>query len=77
VQFVIPLAGFAVGYALGRWWAILAAAPFGGWILATNNLEGHVGALVAGVLSGLLALAIAAGVVLRRLQRRRSRAQLG
>jgi fructose-specific phosphotransferase system IIC component len=77
VEFVIPLAGFAVGYAVGRWWALAAAAPLGGWILATNNLEGHVGAWVAGVLSGLLALAIAAGVALRRLQRRRSRAQLG
>ena len=74
---MIPLVGFAVGYALGRWWAILAAALFGGWILATNNLEGHVGALVAAMLTFLLALAIAAGVVLRRLQRRRSRAQLG
>ena len=74
---MIPLAGFVVGYALGRWWALAAAAPFGGWILATNNLEGHIGAWIAGVLSGLLALAIAAGVALRRLQRRRSRAQLG
>jgi len=74
---VIPLIGFAVGFTVGRWWALAAAAPFGGWILATNNLEGNVGLWIAGMLSGLLALAIAAGVALRRLQRRRSRAQLG
>ena len=74
---MIPLVGFAVGYTVGRWWAVAAAAPFGGWILATNNLGGQVGVWIAGMLSGLLALAIAAGVVLRRVQRRRSRAQLG
>jgi len=67
VEFVIPLVGFAVGFTVGCWWAVAAAAPFGAWILATNNLEGHVGMWVAGVLSALLALAIAAGVALRRL----------
>jgi hypothetical protein len=72
MEFAIPLVGFAVGLALGRWWAIFAAAPFGAWILASNNLEGHVGAVLAGVLSALLALAIAAGVALRRLQARRA-----
>jgi len=74
---VIPLVGFAVGYTVGRWWALAAAAPFGGWILATNNLEGNVWLSIAGMLSGLPALAIAALVVLRRQLRRRSRAQLG
>jgi uncharacterized membrane protein YhaH (DUF805 family) len=78
VELLIPLAGFAVGLVVGRWWAVAAAAPFGGWILATNNLQGHVGALIAVILTVLLALAIAAGVALRRLQgRRRSGAQLG
>ena len=72
MQFVIPLVGFAVGFSVGRWWAVLAAAPFGGWIVATNNLDGHVGAVIAGVLSALLALAIAAGVSLRRLRARRA-----
>jgi hypothetical protein len=72
VQFVIPLVGFTVGFTVGRWWAILAAAPFGAWILATNNLEGDVGSVIAGALSGLLALTIAAGVALRRLRARRA-----
>jgi len=72
VGFVIPIVGFTVGFSVGRWWAIFAAVPFGGWIVATNNLDGHIGTLVAGVLSGLLALAIAAGVALRRLQARKT-----
>jgi hypothetical protein len=70
VGFVIPILGFAVGFSVGRWWAIFAAAPLGGWIVATNNLGGHVGTVVAVMLSALLALAIAAGVALRRLRAR-------
>jgi len=69
---VIPIVGFTVGFSVGRWWAIFAAVPFGGWIVATNNLEGHIGTLVAAVLTALLVLAIAAGVALRRLQARRA-----
>jgi hypothetical protein len=72
MQFVIPLVGFGIGFGVGRWWAILAAAPFGAWIVATNNLDGHIGVVIAGVLSALLALAIAAGVSLRRLRARRA-----
>lgn len=68
---LIPTFGFVFGLAVGRWWAIVGAAPLGGYILATNDLEGQVGAWVAVVLSTLLACAIAAGVALRRLQRRR------
>jgi uncharacterized membrane protein YhaH (DUF805 family) len=75
---LIPLAGFAVGLAVGRWWALAAAAPLGAWVLATNGLDGHAGTLIAGYLTVLLALAIAAGVALRRLRRRgRSGAELG
>ncbi|MGZ4256361.1 MAG: hypothetical protein ACXVRE_01170 [Gaiellaceae bacterium] len=69
---MIPIVGFTVGFTVGRWWAVLGAAPFGGWIIATSNLQGHVGAVIAGVLSALLALAIAAGVSLRRLRARRA-----
>ena len=69
---MIPLVGFGIGFGVGRWWAILAAAPFGAWIVVTNNLEGHIGTVIAGVLSALLALAIAAGVSLRRLRARRA-----
>jgi len=67
---LIPIAGFVFGLVFGRWWALLAVIPLGGWILATNNLEGHIGAWVAAVLSALLACAIGSGVALRRLRGR-------
>ena len=70
MYFFIPLAGFVFGAALGRSWAIAAAAPLGAYILLANDLEGNLGAWVALTLSGLLACAIAAGVALRRLHRR-------
>jgi hypothetical protein len=68
---LIPIAGFAVGLVLGRWWALLAVIPLASWILATNGLEGHVGVWIAAVLSVLLACAIGSGVALRRLRDRR------
>jgi hypothetical protein len=71
---LIPLAGFAFGLVLGRWWALAAALPLGAWILLTNELDGHIGAWVATVLSLLLACAIGAGVGIRRLSARRARA---
>jgi hypothetical protein len=70
---VIPLSGFALGFALPRWWIAAAALPFGLYIVVTNELEGNVGLWVASVLSVLLALAIVSGVALRRLYRRRLR----
>jgi hypothetical protein len=69
---LIPLAGFAFGLAFGRWWGLLAVIPLGAWILATNELKGNVGLWVAGVLSALLACAIASGIALRRLHSRSS-----
>jgi hypothetical protein len=71
---LIPVGGFVFGFAFGRWWALLAAIPLGAWIVATNDLEGHVGAWVALMLSVLLACAIGSGVALRGLSRRRLRA---
>jgi hypothetical protein len=68
---MIPIAGFAFGLVFGRWWALLAVIPLGSWILATNQLEGHIGVWVAAVLSTLLGCAIGAGVALRRLRDRR------
>jgi hypothetical protein len=68
---LIPLAGFVFGLLFGRWWALLAVIPLASWILATNELEGHIGVWVAGVLSALLACAIGTGVALRRLGERR------
>jgi hypothetical protein len=67
---LIPLAGFALGLAVARWWIVVVAVPFGAYVLATNELEAGVGAWVALVLSTLLACAIACGVALRRLRRR-------
>ena len=69
---LIPLGGFVLGLAVGRWWALAAALPLGAWILLTNELEGQIGAWVATVLSLLLACAIGAGVGLRRLSARRA-----
>ena len=70
---VIPLSGFALGFAVPRWWIAAAAVPFGSHIALTSELEGNVGLWVASVLSVLLALAIVSGVALRRLYRRRLR----
>lgn len=67
---VIPLAGFVLGLALGRWWALAAVVPLPVWIFATSNLEGHVSAWIATMLSALLVCAIGSGVALRRLGRR-------
>lgn len=69
---LIPIAGFVLGLVFGRWWALLAVIPLASWILATNNLEGPVGAWIAAVLSALLACAIGSGVALRRLRERRT-----
>ena len=59
VEFAIPLSGFVFGFAVGRWWTIVAGAPFGAYI--------------ALMLASLLACAIGSGVALRRLRRRRAR----
>jgi hypothetical protein len=71
--FLIPVGGFVLGAAVGRWWIVIAAVPLGAYILETNNLEGHLGTWVALILSALLACAIGAGVALRRLRRRSRR----
>ena len=75
VWVLIPLSGFALGFALPRWWIAVAAAPFGAYIALTNELEGNIGLWVAFVLSVLLAFAIISGVALRRLCGRRLRGQ--
>lgn len=67
---LIPLAGFVLGLVVARWWVVAVAAPFGAYVLATNELEANIGAWVALVLSTLLACAIACGVALRRIRRR-------
>lgn len=73
VWVLLPLSGFALGFALPRWWIATAAAPFGSYIALANELEGDIGLWIALVLSVLLAFAIVSGVALRRLYRRRLR----
>ena len=70
MEFVIPLVGFAFGLAVGRWWTIAAAAPFGAYVFFASPLEGDLPAIVASMLSFLLACAIGSGVALRRLSAR-------
>jgi hypothetical protein len=77
VWFFIPVGGFVFGAAIGRWWTLLAAAPLGAYVLASNDLEGDLGGWVALMLSLLLALAIAAGVALKKLLRASRRSRLG
>ena len=68
---LIPVAGFALGLAVGRWWILAAAMPFWAAIVYLDELDGNLTLLVASVLSGLLACAIGSGVALRRLHARR------
>jgi hypothetical protein len=70
MEFVIPLVGFGFGLAVGRWWTIAAAAPFGGYVFFASPLEGNLPMVVAVMLSCLLACAIGSGVALRRLRAR-------
>jgi drug/metabolite transporter (DMT)-like permease len=70
VWFFVPLVGFLFGLVVGRWRAVFAALPLGGYILIADELEGPLTEWVAFMLTTLLASAIACGVVLRRLHRR-------
>jgi hypothetical protein len=66
----IPFGGFVLGLAVGRWWIVAAAVPLWAYIVQVDKLEGNL------TLSILLACAIACGVGLRKLVRRRLRAEL-
>ena len=66
-----PLAGFGFGLLVARWWAVAAAPLLSAYVLVANDLEGALGEWVAFSLSTLLDCAIACGVALRRLARRR------
>jgi hypothetical protein len=68
---LIPVGGFALGLAVGRWWVVAAALPFWGVIVYLDELDGRLTVVVASMLSGLLACAIGSGVALRRLHARR------
>jgi hypothetical protein len=71
MSMLIPLAGFALGLAVGRWWTVAAAMPFWAAIVWMDQLDGRLTILVASQLTVLLACAIGSGVAVRRLHARR------
>lgn len=71
MSMLIPLAGFALGLAVGRWWIVAAAMPFWAAIVWMDQLDRRLTILVASQLTVLLACAIGSGVAVRRLHARR------
>jgi len=71
MSMLIPLAGFALGLAVGRWWIVAAAMPFWAAIVWMDKLDGRLTIVVASQLTVLLAWAIGSGVAVRRLHARR------
>ena len=71
MSMLIPLGGFALGLAVGRWWIVAAVMPFWAAIVWMDQLEGRLTIVVASQLSVLLACAIGSGVAVRRLHARR------
>ena len=72
VPFVLIVAGFVLGIAVGRWWALPAALALGLLVGVTEETE--VSGWVTGAYVALpAAIGIASGVVTRRLLARRSR----
>lgn len=69
---VLIVAGFVLGIAIGRWWALLAALAFGLWAGTTEEVE--VSGWVIGVgYGGPAGVGIAAGVGFRRVLNRPAR----
>ena len=52
MSMLIPLAGFALGLAVGRWWTVAAAMPFWAAIVWMDQLDGRLTILVASQLKG-------------------------
>ena len=73
LPFVLIVAGFLLGIALGRWWALLAALALGLWVGMTEEVE-VPGSVIGVYVGGPAALGIASGVVMRRLLARMRRA---
>jgi hypothetical protein len=71
MSMLIPLGGFALGLAVGRWWIVAAVMPFWAAIVWMDQLDGRLTIVVASQLSVLLACAIGSGVAVRRLHARR------
>lgn len=74
---ILIAAGFVLGVAVGRWWALLASVAFGIWIGATEEVE--VSGWVIGVgYGGLAAIGTAFGLLVRRgLGQRSARSSTG
>ena len=71
LPFVLIVAGFVLGIAVGRWWALPAALALG---LLAGVTETEISGWVTGAYVALpAALGIVSGVVTRRLLARRSR----
>jgi hypothetical protein len=69
---VLVSGGFALGFLVGRWWALVPAAALGAWTATSVELEAVPGWYIGLVYAGLSALGIVAGALLRRRLRRRS-----
>jgi hypothetical protein len=68
---VLVSAGFLFGAFLGRWWALLAAVAAGVWIASSTEIEAVPSWYLGLVYSGLSAVGISAGILVRRRLARR------
>jgi uncharacterized membrane protein YhaH (DUF805 family) len=73
MSMLIPLGGFALGLAVGRWWIVAVVMPFWAGIVWMDQLDGRLTVVVASQLAVLLACAVGSGVAVRRLHQRRRR----
>jgi hypothetical protein len=73
MSMLIPLGGFALGLAVGRWWIVAVVMPFWAGIVWMDQLDGRLTVVVASQLAVLLACAVGSGVAVRRLYERRRR----
>jgi hypothetical protein len=66
IEAVSIASGFFAGFAVGRWWILLAAAPLGMWVGFTTDVD-EASPVVLGVgYAVLAAIGIAAGFAVRR-----------
>jgi fructose-specific phosphotransferase system IIC component len=66
---VLVAAGFVVGFAVGKWRALLAAAGFGIWVAAASELDEVSPAFMGVALGALAGAGVVAGVITRRRRR--------
>jgi hypothetical protein len=76
LPFVLIAAGFVLGIAIGRWWALLAAFAFGLWAGTTEEVEVS-GWLIGVGYGGLAGVGVASGVGVRRMLNRPARSRAG